>query len=305
MLKPRLLTAILFASILLILLVVPMPGSGREFRYVGDTLHVPSFALLGALLFRLFQHRIRRPPIVIALTSLFVVALFALSTEAVQSFVGRQPSWQDVAADLLGGAGGILLTHSLLAESRRQRALCIAAGLICFAIGVAGPLTILADAAIQRAEMPRLASFEHSLELSRWVHGGCHIERVQEKATHGSSSLRVDLQVGIYPGVTLAHPVRDWSGFTECLADVYLSDGPPLDMIVKIQDFEHNQEYHDRFHQTVRLSPGQNTIRVNLDEARRAPRDREMDLKQVATLSLFTVELDAPRTLYLDNVRLE
>jgi hypothetical protein len=128
---------------------------------------------------------------------------------------------------------------------------------------------------------------------------------VRAHASDGGWALRIDLQPGEYPGVSLEHPLPDWSRYDVLRLDLVLDDGPPLVVVVKIEDRHHTGDYHDRFHQSTRLMPGENDVRVLLSEVARAPRDRPMDLTRIARVQLFTGRLDARRTLYLDNVRLQ
>jgi hypothetical protein len=233
------------------------------------------------------------------------VAGFGLAIEVIQPFFGRDASWQDVWTDAYGSCAGVLWARGRIVASRHIRIGVLAAGGVVFLVAVAGPLAVLTDAAMQRIEMPRLASFEDRFELSRWEWSGCHVERSGEYATHGNWAMRVDLKPGRYPGVTLAHPVHDWSGFDELVIDVHLAGELPLDLIVKIKDRENNNSYYDRFHKTIRLLPGENRIRIALGEVARAPSERTMDLRQISSLSLFVVSLDSPGTLFLDNLCLQ
>ena len=50
--------------------------------------------------------------------------------------------------------------------------------------------------------------------------------------------------------------------------------------------------------------PGRRRVRIALSDVVAAPRGRKMDLRGISFLQLFTVHLDSPRTLYLDNIRL-
>lgn len=163
---------------------------------------------------------------------------------------------------------------------------------------------VLTDACLQRLAMPQVASFEHPLELSRWTARECRVRRVRGHATHGSWALRLDMQPGVYPGIGTRYPLPDWSRYEELVFDIELDEGPPLDIIVKIEDEQHNHEHYDRFHRRVRLLPGRRRVRVALSGVVAAPRGREMDLRCISFLQFFTVHLDSPRTLYLDNIRL-
>jgi len=52
-------------------------------------------------------------------------------------------------------------------------------------------------------------------------------------------------------------------------------------------------------------SEGETRIEVPLDEVRRAPRDREMDMRRIRLIVLYAYRLDRPVTLRLGPVRVE
>ena len=296
---------ILFALLIVLALIVPIPDGVREIDSGGKVLHALLFAMLAVFVFGIVRDRGSLPRVLTMFLCWGGVAGLGLATEVIQPFFGRDASWQDVWTDAYGSCAGILWAQGWATASRGIRIGTFTAGGIVFLVAVAEPLTVLADAAMQRIEMPRLASFESPLELSRWEWSGCHVERSGEYATHGSWAMRVDLKPGRYPGVTLAHPVHDWSRFDELVIDVHLAGELSLDLIVKIKDRENDNSYYDRFHKAIRLLPGENRIRIALSEVVQAPREREMDLRQITSLSLFVVSLDSPRTLFLDNLCLQ
>ncbi|MHC4405927.1 MAG: VanZ family protein [Planctomycetota bacterium] len=303
--KNRPAAVIAFVALLVLVFVIPVPKGGRVVNAAGDVLHALLFAGLAVLLYHLVGEKARLSVFSTMLVCWALVVGFGVATEAMQSLVGRNTSWHDVWTDAFGGGAGILWARSRGVASRAVWWGVLAGGCAVFLVAVAHPLLVLTDSALQRLEMPRLASFEHPLELSRWVWRDCQLQRTRRRATHGRWALRMDLKPGRYPGVSLIHPVPDWSGFRTLVIDAHVTHGPPLDLAVTIKDREHNKEYYDRFNRTIRLPPGDHQIRIALREVANAPRGREMDLREVAILSLFTVSLDSPRTLYLDNIRLE
>ena len=109
---------------------------------------------------------------------------------------------------------------------------------------------------------------------------------------------------GDYPGATLEWPARDWAAYDDLQFDIYLESGPGLDLVVKIEDLDHDGRYQDRYHRTVPLGPGPNRTRIELSEVARAPRRRRLDLRRIRRLQFFTVGPSRPRTLYFDGIRL-
>lgn len=302
--RTRLAITIALTALLALMLTVPLPESRRELTALGDLAHGPAFAVFAVLVLRVFPRRLLRSDVQTVLTVWTLVVGFGCLTEALQGLVGRNPSWRDVLANALGAGAGLLWAETGTTASRGLRAGILAACGFMLAVAVLGPSLVLTDACLQRIEMPQVASFERPLELSRWTARECRIGRVRGHATHGSWALRMDLQPGLYPGAALSCPLPDWSRYEELVLDLELNIGPPLDLIVKITDAQHNGEYHDRFHRTVRLQGGKQQVCIALSEVAAAPRSREMDLRQISLLQLFTARLDSPRTLYLDNVRL-
>ncbi len=295
--------AVAFVAVLTLMLAIPLPDGGRGFGALSDLLHGPFFAVLAVLVLRVLRAWLPRHDVPTMVTTWILVAGFGLATEVMQGLVGRDPSWQDVWADALGATAGTLWAAGIAATRATRVCISVVCSLL-LVVAAARPSLVLADICLQRFQMPQLATFEHPLELSRWVGRECRVTRVRCHATEGSWALRVDLQPGKYPGITLRDPPPDWSSYVQLVFDVELDDGPPLDLVVKIEDIEHDGEYYDRFHQKVRLSPGRHQVQVALTDVAAAPRGREMDLRGIASLQLFTVQLDCPRTIHLDHVRL-
>jgi hypothetical protein len=76
-------------------------------------------------------------------------------------------------------------------------------------------------------------------------------------------------------------------------------------LVIRIDDAHHNNEYADRFNQVVTISPGLNQIHISLDDIRRAPVGRELDLSAIKYVRLFAISPPEEFFLYVDNFRLE
>jgi VanZ family protein len=291
-------------ALLVVLLLIPMPPAGKVINSVGDMLHVPLFACLSFVLFRLVHQRFPRATAgAAAMTWVLSVAVAAL-TELMQVMTGRTASGHDLFADVCGVTTGVLAAAAVASATRRWRILLIAVAACAMGIAIVRPARVLMDIVRQRTEMPVLGSFERAGETSRWVAKESRLERASVHASAGTWCLKVDLQPGTYPGASLPLVPPDWSAYDELVTDIWLEGPEPLRIIVKVTDRAHNNEHDDRFQRAFLLVPGANTIRVPLVDIETAPRHRLLDLQRVATLSYFATRLPSPRNLYLDNIHL-
>jgi hypothetical protein len=284
---------------------MPLPTGPREVDALLDLAHAPCFGLLAWIAWIGIRHRWHRWPCGPALLTWTGVILFGAAIEFAQGLTGRTPSWQDLLANGLGSGAALIWVSIPGAGSPRTRLSRLATVAILFTFASVPPILILTDSVIQRREWPRLASFEQPLELSRWTFQGCRATRSRDHATDGTWCLRLALDQATYPGATLVWPLHDWSNYTALEFDTYLEPGPPLDLVVKIEDQEHDGRYADRFHRSLHLVPGPHHVRIVLSEVERAPLGRKLDLTRVRRLQFFAVDLPAAVSMSMDNVRLE
>jgi hypothetical protein len=62
--------------------------------------------------------------------------------------------------------------------------------------------------------------------------------------------------------------------------------------------------YDDRFNRLFVITTGWNDLEIPMSEIASAPRGRTMDLTRIEGLSFFTVDLERPRTIFIDQVEL-
>lgn len=286
------------------MLVAPLPTSGRLATACLDLMHAPLFALVAVVLFVALRRKLPRNLFAATTITWILAAGLGLLMEMLQAVTGRSPTAHDAMANALGAGAGALWAAAQMLEKRGRRVILRITGSVLLLAALAAPLADLADFTFQWLDMPVLASFERPLELSRWMSNDCRLSRVRSHASDGSWALRVDLEPGKYPGPNMIFPWRDWSQHKELVFDVTLDDGPPLPLVVKVVDREHDGRLDDRFHAAIRLTPGHRTVRIPLAEIAAAPRTRRLDLAQIVYLQLFTIDLEHPRTLHLDGIRL-
>jgi hypothetical protein len=156
----------------------------------------------------------------------------------------------------------------------------------------------------QRLHPARLGTFEDALELDRWSFDHSRGERSREHATEGRFALRVELQPGRYPGAGLISPPPDWSAYSRLRGDVFVEGEAPLALRVKVEDERHTHQLSDRFQRVLTLPPGATHLEILLEDVAQSPQGRRLDLRHVAQLRFFAVDLGAPRVFFIDNLAL-
>lgn len=236
-----------------------------------------------------------------AVLTLAAVLLVGGALEVVQPLFGRSASLMDLGQNLAGA----LVAVAALAPAGVTRRSLAAVALAAVTVALYAPTIDLWDRAQARQHFPLLGDFETRFEHRRWS-SGTPSTRV---AHTGNRSLEVPLRSGhSYPGTTLRRSIGNWHGYSALQFHIYLPEGPPLDLTVSIRDqvhFQRGGRYTDRFNRRYQLEPGWNAIRISVDSIRQAPRNRELELDDLAEVVFFTTRLDQDRVIYLDSVQLE
>lgn len=227
-------------------------------------------------------------------------------TEALQRLIPKRSiQLGDIIHDLVGSTIFLLIAYQYKRNLNRKTKLgmtIVACSLVfCACLPV---LATALDELRSKRDFPLLASFETRCEMKRWKIDDEHI-RSPSHATQGTRSLKVELHLGLYPGVSFNHPPRDWRGYDMLRFDAFLEGDVPLALTVRINDLAHNEEYEDRYNRTFTLQPGPNHVMVGLSEVEHAPKGRPMDMEHIAVLCIFSYKLQEQRTVYFDNFRLE
>ncbi|MBI5577215.1 MAG: VanZ family protein [Deltaproteobacteria bacterium] len=297
------------AVVLAVLLFAGGPGyhSLRSVQALWNLGHIVAFSLWTYLLVTWSRVEEYSPLRQRALGIAFCMVAGA-GSEWIQSWIGRDASLGDVLRDVAGG----WLTLSFFAPSAksfsRHARRATGALAVFFLVVACLPLaTALFDEAASRSRFPVLSDFETPFEKSRWE-GGARYSVDTTIARRGKSSLRVDMDTSLYSGVSLVYFPRKWTGYRALVIDVLNPSPDPLDIRCRIHDKRHEEgerQTQDRFNRFYRLPPGWNEIRIDLDDVANAPKDRAMDLENIRAVGLFAMKLPAPRSMYVDSVRLE
>jgi len=235
--------------------------------------------------------------------------------EVWQQTHGRSAEWVDAYCDLIGVvAFAVIFT---LFDSRiplprtgtfRRSCLFLIAGVL-LAIGLV-PLWFVCELyRVRRSILPQLIDFEQPwFQKFYYAQRANYFAMPPPEGWPESSTLstvgRIQAHPGEYPGFVFMEPFPDWNGFRSLEIEVFYGDAVPRGFILRIHDARHNNDVADRFKKEVVLQPGFQTIKVALEDIRAGPQNRDLDLKRIRELALYTYQLDRKVTFYLGEIRL-
>ena len=287
------------AALLFVPLPIPPTYAGRTIENAG---HVPLFLLATIAVLLVLRHDFRiEGARLYALSGLIGMGAGLLS-EIVQRPLRRDASWEDVFTD----AVGVVCALALLALFDRRpgvgRATRITASLVALVCIVTylEPIVSMTRAYLHRnGQFPVLANFASSTELY-WVVGyGVNRDLVR-------GALDVDFDAEPSPGVSLHEPVPDWRGYKTLIVDVENPEVEPLNLGVRVHDRRHGKMFFDRFNRRFELAPTERrTLRIELEDIQRGPRERLMDMGHISDITLFRGAKSGSRRVRIYSLRLE
>lgn len=299
----RLLLLIVLLVIAAALLFVPLPippsYAGRTIENAG---HTPLFMIitLGVLFYLRGEFKMAGAKLY-ALAFLIGVGGGLLS-EIIQKPLHRDASWEDVASDVIG----VLLALALFALfdrgarlTRSMRVVAVVVLLGCSAIYLT-PIVTMTRAYVHRnGQFPVIADFSVNDEREWLV--GYGINRAVVRG-----ALDIEFQADEFPGVSLHEPVPDWTKYRTLALDVENPDADPLMLTVRVHDRGHGKYFNDRYNRSFDFAPRERrTLRIPLEEIRRGPRERLMNLQQVSDITMFRGSRAGSQHLRIHSVRLE
>lgn len=308
-------TAVLFAQ---------LPGDTLLWREIQNSGHTIVFAIL-TMVFIVLLRSLRPAGVYKVLTgyviTVAVMVAVAIVTELGQLLTHREPSLNDVVRDMAGMLLGLglyaCIDPCLIAPWRRDSHKLRISTLIfscCLLTVSMFPLMHLAAAYLQRNDaLPVIVDLRAGWSRPFLQMNQAELMQVTAPYTltsgeYTAGKQRVSqliLDTGSYSGVSVVEPYPDWSAFKTLQLQIYSAQMQAFDLVIRIHDSQHNHDHADRFNQSLTLLPGNNTFRIPLSDIERAPRARDMNLRQIASIQLFAVNLDNPVKFYPGIIKLE
>jgi hypothetical protein len=299
----RLLYLIALFGLAGVLLFVPMPFTPTyATRTIENAGHTPLFFLVTMGLLFVLRGDVRFAGArLYAVAGLVGIGAGFLS-EVIQKPLARDASWEDVIADVLGvilALGVYALFDRRSHLNRWHRFAALVAVISCIAIFVM-PIVRMTRAYVHRnGQFPVLADFHSRIELYWTVSIGVHREIVDD-------ALEVNFGAQEFPGVSFHEPVPDWRRFKTLAIDVENPAAEPLSLVVRVHDRRHKRMFNDRFNRNFAMAANERrTLRIPLEDIRRAPRGRLMDMARISDITLFKGVPEGSLKVRIYTVRLE
>jgi VanZ family protein len=219
--------------------------------------------------------------------------------EVIQHYTGRDGNWLDVLRDLVG-------TWFAMFWLQKNNRWAWFGRIITTLFLLPTIQTIFLSAWSQfhlMRQFPEFANFESSIDARGWKG---KVERSALVAAQGQYSLKIHFNTDKYSTASFREFFNSWNDYTFLSMDIYNPDITPLTVKLRIHDSRHelNNNFSDRFNKDIQLESGWNSISIPLDDIKRAPASRPLDLGAITTLAIFTMQLPEPRDIYVDNVSL-
>lgn len=233
-----------------------------------------------------------------------LVTLIASSLiEIVQHYIGREATLQDIGLDLVGTILAVIVIISLKKCFRGNLSALITFFFITTAVLVWPSAKIFIDEVNIVRQFPILSDFSTPYELSRWSSNNA-VFYIEERGDNHILKVRFRRDAR-YSVLALNSFGSAWNKYNELVYRVNNPGSHSLNIYVRVHDREHKYShfaYEDRFYRAIKLKPGRSEIKIKLLDIYKAPEGRKMDLTEIESIMLFTVNLEKDAELEITKV---
>lgn len=291
--------------LVVVLLFFPFTTESLWWRQALNSGHTFFFLLLSFFLY----YQLKKVPQfsethIVFLSTMIVCGLLAVLIELVQGYfhniLQRESSFEDLYKDSFGIIAGLSLVAYTRQTVVRYKLLYLFVSLVFVTFGTYSFLQISWHS-IQRANaLPLVTQYD-----ANWMASFSRLHQVvltDVLEGQDGKRYRVRFDEGKYPGIEIIEPVHDWRSYERISFYVWSDNESDVDLMLRIHDAEHNQDYSDRYNKRFVVHPGENNISVDLSDIRQAPVNRELSLNNVAGLKLFMIDVKESVFLELSNI---
>lgn len=286
-----------------------LPNSTKFLQVLHKTGHPLAFGLIALLVFSLLAKRDfmrARPPWVAYLAAFITTVLIGAATEIAQLFTHRDARLADVLSDAVGATACLAGHAAALSSARLARPTGSRLGATLLALAAAGyslaPLAwCVAAYAVRDAAFPVILENPSRLDMYFVATAADNPSvvplpesarpyAVPAGAAGGNiiTAVRVALDKGEYPGLSITEPYPRWSRYQSLAMDLTNPGPRDLRIVIRVHDRQHNNQYDDRFNRDVILAANsRNTILIPLHDIRHGAKRRLLNLDAIANLNCF------------------
>jgi len=295
----------------LCLFFIPVPTGNLWLREAVNSSHTVLFFILSLVLYYsvigLNRYKNR---LFIGFAVLVFGMLLGLMIEMLQSLTQRQASLGDVVSDFYGLSAGLCLiglNGAIKPNFKKPAAIFwLVAGAIFIVAGLK-PFIILSWHYIEREQaFPVIADFKADWSSSFIRLDNAEVMEGSSLGKTGNADLSViRFQQSEYPGISVVEPESDWSGYQRLRFRIFSSYEHGFNLVLRVHDMVHNQAFEDRYNKKILVRPGLNEFEIKLSEIREGPIGRQMDLKNITGLTLFSNHQNGQLQFELSNIYLD
>ena len=282
----------------------PRYHSPRSFVALWDLGHILFFALTAWLLCIIIHYRRAViPPLTVKLYVFLLILFVGITIELIQfSINGRSPSSGDVLRNQLG----CLITFAFIQSNKKTvRSYLFLISVFLLACIAAVPLARAAfDELTALRQFPILSNFETPFEVDRWKPVMLH--NMQKSLTEDrDTGLKLQLTTKKYSGASLFYFPGNWKEYNTLVIRIYFPETDQIQLICRIHDTDHNDNYNDRFNTTFTLHKGWNNLVIPMYDIQHGPENRLLNIQQVEEVTLFVMQEEKNHVIFISSVFLD
>lgn len=285
----------------------PELSGARSAQRAWDLGHLVFFFLATAVWLQWDTSGEQRPTVRTWVLALGMVNLAGCLIEGAQYVLGRSPSISDLFLNNVGTILALTFVSLRRSSARSWRtAALFGAALALLAWSLIPILAALSDEYSASRAFPVLSDFETPFQISRWT-SDVELSIEREHVRYGNGAMRVPLSTERYSTASLKYFPSDWSGASSLAVSIFNPDPEPLELHLRVHDRwhdDHGQSYDERFNRSFTVLTGWNDLVFPMSDIENGPRYRTLNLSEIRGLSIFSVELPSPRTIFIDQLEL-
>lgn len=295
-----------------------MPYGGLFWREVQNTGHTIVFFVMTGLVVILLRDNVsvlRKSQKSLLITAATLSLFIAIAIELVQLTIENDGNKEDVLRDVGGILAGLAMYAGINGNDYKHGSnnnrifkskLVVAS--ICILTVFLVPLAQGGLAMIQR-QIAFPVVFDPSAGWTDYFSEFNNVKKIEESALVDAlmkdNFIHLKLDVAMYPGVSMDEPFPDWTSYSVLVLPIYSENTTTFDLVLRVHDVNHNNQYRDRFNKYITVKNGINYFRIPLNEIEESPISRKLDMSNIRNLAIFMDKPASPVRLYIGPIRLE
>lgn len=286
-----------------VVVFVDIPNTSKFMHVLHKTGHPTVFGLVAVLVLLLVATRksfAERPAWARYAVAFVITVVIGAMTEIAQLFTNRGAAVADVVSDAIGAAAclawhaAIFSKRGLQNQSGSNPVLVMIASLLSL-VALAPLLWCLGAYAARDTLFPVILQNPSRLDMYfvSSETGNVSVRKMADSETQQDAALavRVAINQGRYPGISLTEPYPGWRHFKTLAVDITNPGQQQIELVIRIHDRQHNYQYEDRFNRAFIIGAGlRTTVEIPLLDVEHSPKGRLMNLDAIANLAIFALQ---------------